>query len=213
MITFGIILAADDITIDNKSVYLCKLGEWSILNMLAREMDKSTVREWAVVLGHDNDLHRRDIENISIRCVFDSQWEKGFASHALKGLNEMPPHADGFIILPGNIPFFTQEIMDAMAECLASEKGFIIVPAINGQRFPYPLLHRKYLGEIRRRLNEDNFFEIADDHPAETYELKLDSEESILRINDENDLAQAREINYRRTEGDDQSNPQARIPQ
>ncbi len=213
MIIFGTILAADDITIDRKSVYLCKLGEWSILSLLAREMDKSVVREWAVVLGHDNDYHRRDIENISIKCVLDTQWEKGFANQALKGLSEMPPQSDGFIILPGNLPFFTQEIMDAMVNCLTNEKGFIIVPVMNEQRFPYPLFHRKYLGEIRQRLNDGNFFEIANDHPDETYEMQLDSSEPILRINDENDLANAREIQYRRSEGDEQSNPQTRIPQ
>lgn len=213
MITFGTILAADDIIIGHKSVYLCKLGEWSILNLLAREMDKSVVREWTVVLGHDHDLHRRDIENISIKCVRETGWEKGFEAQALKGLREMPPQSDGFIILPGNLPFFTHEIMNEMVNCLANEKGFIIVPVVNGEQFPYPLFHRKYLGEIRQRLNDGTFFETTNDHPEETYELELDSEESILLISNETDLANAKEIQYGRSEGDEQSNPQTRIPQ
>ena len=211
MIIFGTILAADEMQIDTKSVYLCQLGEWSILRLLVKEMEKSIVNEWTVVLGHDNDYHRRVIEDIPVTCVIDSQWEKGFNNQALLGLKEMPPEADAFIILPGNLPFVPTETMNTMVECLQDEKGFIIVPKANNERFPYALFHRKYLGEVQQRLRNDNFFDIFDAHPSEIYELELEKPSELNHVVDVATLDAVKKIYYQKTDEDLESNPQSGI--
>ena len=213
MIIFGTILAADEIQIKSESVYLCTLGEWSILRHLITQMEKSVVHEWAVVLGHDNDFHRRNIEDIPVTCVVDSEWEKGFNHQAQVGLKEMPPEADGFVILPGNLPFFTADAMNRMVECLLDEKGFIIVPKANDVRFPYALFHRKFLGEVQQRLKNNNFFDIFDNHPSETYELELKNPSELNHVVDETTLEAVKAIYYQKIDEDMESNPQSGIPQ
>lgn len=213
MVRFGTIIAADDITIDKDSVYLCELGERSVLGILLKEMEKSKVKEWSVVLGHDHDLHRRAIEKSPVRCIVDDYWRKGFESQALRGLKEMPPQADGFIILPGDLPFFTAEIMNEMFSALTDEKGFIIVAGSEDQILPYPLFHRRYFGEVLRRLEMDAFFEITKDHPMETYQVEIPDKNFLHRVTDEASYKKAQEIFFEIDEGRDLSNPQSTIPQ
>jgi CTP:molybdopterin cytidylyltransferase MocA len=213
MVRFGTILAADDITIDNNSVYLCELGERPILGIILREMERSKVKQWSVVVGHDHDLHRRAIEKTPVRCIVDDYWRKGFQSQAVCGLKEMPPQADGFIILPGDLPFFTAEIMDKMFTALSDEKGFIIVAGTESEILPYPLFHRRYFGEVLRRLEEDTFFEILKDHPMETYQIEVKDKHFLHRVTDESSYKKAREIYFEIDEGRDLSNPQSSIPQ
>jgi CTP:molybdopterin cytidylyltransferase MocA len=213
MVRFGTILAADDILIENNSVYLCELGERPILGILLREMEKSKVKEWSVVLGHDHDLHRRAIEKSPVRCIVDDYWRRGFESQAVRGLKEMPPQADGFIILPADLPFFTSEIMDKMFNALSDELGFIIVAESEGEILPYPLFHRRYLGEVLRRLEMDTFFEMTNDHPLETYHLEIKDKNFLHRVTDEESFKKAQEIFFDIDEGRDLSNPQSAIPQ
>ena len=213
MVLFGTITAADEIEIDNTSIYLCELGEWPILGILLNEMDKSVVREWSVVLGHDHDIHRRAVENIPMTYVVDDYWRNGFDSHAIRGLKEMPPQADGFIILPGNSPFFTTEIMNTMSDALTAEKGFIIVAKHENKVLPYPLFHRRYLGEVLDRLEKGKFSSVLKDHPAETFEMEISSDHFLIRVDDERSLKRARDIFYKIDEGDALSNPQSNIPQ
>lgn len=213
MAHFGTILAAEDIKIDKTSAYLLELGEMPILTHLTREMEKCVIEEWSVVLGHDYDLHRRAAESISATMVIDEDWRKGFKNHARRGLDEMPPQADSFIILPGYLPFFTAADANSMIDAFKAEKGFIIVAKWGEKVFPYPLMHRKFFGEVKQRLNDDKFFEIIKDRQSDVYVLEIENPFAFHQVRTSDDYMMAKEIFYKSDEYDSFSNPQSRIPQ
>ena len=212
MILFGVILAADRNIIDGTSCYLLSMGVRPVLGSLAREMERSRVRQWSVVLGYEHDIHRRTVENVSIKPVIDPEWQNGFASHVRTGLREMPPQADGFIILPGNLPFFGKDDMNLIIDALESEKGYIIVPATENRIFPFPMFHRKILGEVLKRIDEGSFAGIIKDHSVDTYEIELSDPDTLLQVHDKDTLQQAKNIAFK-SEQKEQSNPQMEIPE
>jgi len=213
MILFGIILAADKNIIDETNSFLLNLGVRPILAGLAREMERSKVRQWSIVLGYDFDVHRRVIENVSIRPVTDPEWQNGFASQVRTGLHEMPPQADGFIILPGNLPFFGKTEMNLLVDALEAEKGYIIIPSSNGKIFPFPLFHRKLLGEVLNRIDEGTLKSIINEHVADTYEIEMKNPHKLLQVVDRASYLKAKDIAFKSEQKEEQANPQMEIPE
>ena len=213
MVFFGTILAADKEVIDDKNKYLLELGTRSILAILANQMSKTRVREWSVVTGHDYDLHKRQVENLPLRCVIDPEWALGFSSQVKVGLHEMPPQAGCFIVLPGDMPFFDKDTMNAMLDAFDAEKGFLIIPKSGDEIFPFPLFHRKMLGEVIDRLKEGSFAGIIEEHSFETYELEIDDPTILMRVTDRAGYIKAKEIFFRKNIEPDRSTPQKEIPE
>jgi CTP:molybdopterin cytidylyltransferase MocA len=213
MILFGTILAADEIEIGRKSAFLVELGELPILTRLAREMDKSLVKQWSIVLGSDQDIHRRAVENTPARIVINDDWHKGFIESAARGLHEMPPQANAFIVLPGNLPFFTSQDINEMASAMIDEKGFVIVAVCNNARFEYPMFHRKLLGKVRQAIIDGKFFDLLKELESETFEVFLDNPFATLQVRNLTDYEEAKKCYYTQVEKVDLSNPQSEIPQ
>ena len=213
MYFFGTILAADKNEIDGTNKFLLELGTKSVLSNLATQMSKTRVKEWSVVVGFDYDLHKRQVENLPLRTVIDPDWALGFASQVKIGLHEMPPQAVGFIVLPGDMPFFNKNTMNLLLDALDAEKGFIIVPKSGDEIFPFPLFHRKMLGEVIDRLGEGNFYQMIIDHSFETYDLEIDDPSTLMRIIDKESYIKAKEIFFRRNIEPDRSIPQKEIPE
>lgn len=213
MILFGTILAADKNIIDGSSAYLLNLGVKPILASLAREMERSKVHQWSVVLGYDYDIHRRAVEHVSLRPIIDPEWQNGFASQVKAGLREMPPQAEGFIILPGNLPFFGREEMNILVDALEAEKGYIIVPTVQGEIFPFALFHKKFLGEILDRIHESTLKRIIDDHSTETYEIEFTSPHKLFQVTDKSSYLKAKEIAFKTEQKEEPINPQMEIPE
>ena len=111
---------------------LLKLGGRSVIRRVVESASSSGVMETVVVLGHGAEVIAQEIAGFPVRAVLNPDYASGMASSLRVGLGAVSPEADAALILLGDQPLVTSEVINRIIGAFESSGNPIVAPVYNG---------------------------------------------------------------------------------
>jgi molybdenum cofactor cytidylyltransferase len=89
----------------------------------------SNMTQTFVVVGHQSSEIKNLVQSDDIQCVENEQWETGMASSIVAGISQLKQF-DGFLILLGDMPLVTPELINEIIFHGSADK--IVIPIKDG---------------------------------------------------------------------------------
>jgi molybdenum cofactor cytidylyltransferase len=147
----------------------------------------SRVTATVVVTGHQADLVNSLLEKSPSRLVFNPDYRSGMGSSLISGIDYWVAQPDlsseaGFLVVLGDQPFISPEIIDRVIEAYQSSQAEIVVPVNRGRRGHPPIFHRCLTEEIRKVAGRWGAREVLRRYPEKILPVEVESEEILQDI-------------------------------
>lgn len=109
---------------------------------------ESQWKEVVVVLGHEAERIRRELEGLAVRTVFNPRFAAGMSASLIAGLQAVSPKAEGAMIFLGDQPLVSVEVVRSMLTAFRERERPIIVPVYDGARGNPVLFSRSLFSEL-----------------------------------------------------------------
>ncbi len=106
------------------------------------------IHDIVVVTGHNHETLAPVIENRGGRPVLNPGFKAGMLSSIQKGTAQIPDHADGFFLLPVDIPAVRPATVRLMIQAFQENPSRIVMPCFNGTTGHPPLIPARFREEI-----------------------------------------------------------------
>ena len=100
-----------------------------MLNHVVNASLNSNLTQTFVVVGHQSSEIKNLVQSDDIQCVENEQWETGMASSIVAGISQLKQF-DGFLILLGDMPLVTPELINEIIVHSSADK--IVIPIKDG---------------------------------------------------------------------------------
>jgi molybdenum cofactor cytidylyltransferase len=127
---------------------LLQIGGESVLRRAARRALAAGLDPVVVVLGHEADRTRREVEDLPCRCVVNREYASGMCSSLRAGLDALPTAAGAAVVILADMPYVSAEMIAALVERYRSRAAALVVSEYGGVRAPPTLYSRSLFGEL-----------------------------------------------------------------
>jgi len=100
-----------------------------MLNHVVNASLNSNLTQTFVVVGHQSSEIKNLVQSDDIQCIENEQWETGMASSIVAGISQLKQF-DGFLILLGDMPLVTPELINEIIFHGSADK--IVIPIKDG---------------------------------------------------------------------------------
>lgn len=184
---WAIILAAGESKRMRKPKLLLPLGEKTIIETVIQNVILSKVNEILVVLGSSQDKIEQKIENLPIKIVANPHFSKGMLSSIQCGIKSIPENAQAVLIILGDQPSISSDIINKIIDSFKSTNKGIILPVHNNKRGHPVLIDNKYRDEFENLNPEIGLRELIHNHTEDIMEVELNVSNIHQNINDMDD--------------------------
>lgn len=146
-----------------------------------------------VVLGHEADNVHSALQDIvtdpNVTVLINERWDEGLSTSLHTALNALDEDAPGVLIVPGDMPFMTSELIDRVADTtLRTNK--ISFPTLNDRKGHPTAFPRKYFEQLRQVDGDVGAREIVQSNwdRVETIPLEGTDAKTQIDIDTEDDL-------------------------
>ena len=109
---------------------------------------KSNAYNNILVLGHQNEKIQKYANN-NITITINKEYKKGLSSSLKRGISALPEDCDGAIIILGDMPIITSNLINNLIKNFDPKNNkYIVAPTYNGKRGNPILIGRKYFPDI-----------------------------------------------------------------
>jgi molybdenum cofactor cytidylyltransferase len=146
----GILLAAGTSSRMGKNKMLFELGGESVLRGAARRALAGGLSPLVVVLGHQAELARRELDDLPCQTVVNPDYEQGITSSLRAGLGALPEviAVIATVVMLADMPFVTAEMIATMVERYRESRVPLVVSDYEGVHAPPMLYDRALFGEL-----------------------------------------------------------------
>lgn len=190
---WAIILAAGESKRMGKPKLLLPFGEKTIIETVIKNVVLSKVDETLVVLGSSRDKIEQKIKNLPIKIVVNPHFSKGMLSSIQCGIQSIPKNAQAVLVMLGDQPSISSDIINKIIDSFKSRKKGIILPIHNNKRGHPVLIDIKYRDKVERLNLDIGLRELIHNHPEDIMEVELKTSNINQNINDVDDYK--RELN------------------
>ena len=162
-----------------------------IIEHVVRSALSSKADYVAVVTGHDAKFIEKRLEQYDVKIVRNPDYVSGVLGSIRLGLAVLPPDIVGALILPADMPAFTEDYIDRMIDAFdfSAERRPVIVPTFDGVRHN-PVLWPRDLFNVVKIVPEDaQFVPALIEHSDYIKEIPLKDDLPLTDINTRGDLA------------------------
>jgi molybdenum cofactor cytidylyltransferase len=176
----SVILAAGESRRMGKPKMLLPFGSSTIIGTVAGNAQNSITDHVRVVLGADADMIRENLAGQKVEQVVNRDYRDGMLSSAQAGLRSLPEATTAVMILLGDQPMISVEIMDRMIDQYKQSEKKILIASTDGRRGHPLIFSATYIPEILTYAKEDSLRNLTANHPGEVEEAETGKQE-ILR--------------------------------
>jgi len=128
---------------------LAQVGGKALVRRVAEAAIRSTADPVVVVTGHRGEEVRAALDGLPVRIVHNALFAQGLSTSLKAGFTALPAAARAAVILLGDMPFVTAELIDGLAAGWR-EMGepAALVPTLNGRRGNPVVISRALQAEI-----------------------------------------------------------------
>lgn len=145
----GILLAAGLSSRMGSNKLLLEVDGESLLRRSARRALASGVDLLLVVLGHQAERNRQELEGLPLRVVLHSGYEQGITTSVAAGVAALPDEARAAMVLLADMPHVTSEMIAALIARYRASAAPLVISDYGGVNAPPMLYDRSLFGELQ----------------------------------------------------------------
>lgn len=163
----GILLAAGTSSRMGSNKLLLELDGESVLRGAVRRALAGGLSPLTVILGHEADEARREIEGLPCRWALNPHYEQGVNTSLKHGVGALPPEARAAMVLLADMPFVSPEMIAAMIARYRASAAPLVVSGYEGVNAPPMLYDRSLFPDLLAMTGEGCGRQVVKRHRAE----------------------------------------------
>ena len=144
----GILLAAGTSSRMGSNKLLFELNGESVLRGAARRALAGGLAPLFVVLGHQADRVRQELEGLPCHTVVNPDYEQGINTSLKAGVAALPEDVQGAMVMLSDMPFVTPEMLAGLIARYRSSTAPLAISDYEGVNAPPMLYDRCLFGEL-----------------------------------------------------------------
>ena len=179
---------------ENKNKLLENLNGIPVLHHVLNAIEDSDIVETIVVLGHESEKVKSTLKGYELKSVYNALYKSGIGSSIKAGVESVSGTVDGIVIILGDMPGLTPEILDTLIGNFDPEKGMeICIPVYKNQAGNPVLWSKRFFPELcklkgdtggKQLLNEFTEFIVQCPVHLDTILQDIDTQEQLLLMQD-----------------------------
>ena len=145
----GILLAAGTSSRMGSNKLLLDIGGESVLRRAARQALAGGLSPLLVVLGHDVERARRELDGLSCHVVVNPDYAQGVNSSLRSGVAALLAEVQATMVMLADMPFVTPEMIAGMIDRYRSTEAPLVISDYGGVNAPPMLYDRALFGELQ----------------------------------------------------------------
>ena len=186
MISAVILAAGESRRMGKQNKLLLPVGGEALLVKLATSVCASDVGQVLVVIGHEAEKIRGELNELPLNFVYNPNFSEGMTTSIKYGVKEVSNECDGLLICLGDMPFInTSEInklIHAYVKNRIKGKGLIVVPVFKRQRGNPVLFSIEFRNDILEHKKESGCKEVIMKNSDSVMEIEMDDEKMLLDV-------------------------------
>jgi molybdenum cofactor cytidylyltransferase len=158
---------------------LLPFGGKTVVSHIVDQILASTIDEVHIVVGHQAERISNELSGRVVSIVNNPNYESGMLSSVRCGLRSLPEKCRAVMVVLGDQPSITTELINKMLQSFAVTEKSILVPLYEGKRGHPVLFSFEYRDEIMTEYDNVGLRGLLHNHPEEVFELKV-STASVL---------------------------------
>ncbi len=143
-----------------------------MLNHVVNASLNSNLTQTFVVVGHQSSEIKNLVQSDNIQCVENEQWETGMASSIVAGISQLKQF-DGFLILLGDMPLVTPELINEIIFHGSADK--IVIPIKDGLHGNPVFFGSKFRDELLTLYGDSGAKKVIQDNLSSMIKIEIQS--------------------------------------
>ena len=152
---------------------LLPFGGKTVIGHIVDQLFASTIGEVHVVVGHQAERISAELSARAVTIVNNPNYKSGMLSSVRRGIQSLPEECRAVMVVLGDQPSITTELINKMLKSFAATEKSILVPLYEGRRGHPVLFSRQYRDEIMTHYNDVGLRGLLHSHPKEIFELTV----------------------------------------
>ena len=186
MISAVILAAGESRRMGKQNKLLLPIGGEALLVKLVASVCASDVGQVLVVIGHEAEKIRRELNEFPLNFVYNPNFSEGMTTSIKYGVKVASHECDGLLICLGDMPFInTSEInklIHAYVKNRIKGEGLIVVPVFKRQRGNPVLFSIEFRNDILEHKKESGCKEVIMKNSDSVMEIEMDDEKMLLDV-------------------------------
>ena len=186
MISAVILAAGESRRMGKQNKLLLPIGGEALLVKLVASVCASDVGQVLVVIGHEAEKIRRELNEFPLNFVYNPNFSEGMTTSIKYGVKVVSHECDGLLICLGDMPFInTSEInklIHAYVKNRIKGQGLIVVPVFKRQRGNPVLFSIEFRNDILEHKKESGCKEVIMNNSDSVMEIEMDDEKMLLDV-------------------------------
>ena len=186
MISAVILAAGESRRMGKQNKLLLPVGGEAMLVKLVKSVCASDVGQVLVVIGHEAEKIRLELNNFPLSFVYNPNFSEGMTTSIKFGVKEVSPDSDGFLICLADMPFInTSEIsklIHAYVQNRIKEKRLIVAPVFQGHRGNPVLFSSEFRNDILEHKKESGCKGVIINNSESVKEIEMDDDNMLLDV-------------------------------
>ena len=140
----GILLAAGTSSRMGRNKMLFELNGESVLRGAARRALAAGLSPLLVVLGHEAEKSRAELDDLPCQIVINPNYEQGINSSLKAGISAVPAGTQAAVVMLADMPFVTPEMIAGLIDRYRKSEAPLVISDYEGVNAP-PMLYDKSL--------------------------------------------------------------------
>ena len=188
----AVILAAGASTRMGEQKLLMPWGEETMIRHVTRQIIDADLSEIIVVAGEWYTPIKEQVGDLPVQVVYNPDYEHGEMIASLQiGLRALWPTADAAMVVLGDQPQISHDIVKQILASYYSGDGPIIAPTFDGRRGHPVLMDRALWDELMALPPDGAPRDVIDKHEAETVFLPVETDSVVQDIDTPDDYQRA----------------------
>jgi molybdenum cofactor cytidylyltransferase len=176
---YAIVLAAGSSRRMGVQKLLLPFGGTTVITHIVDQLLASALDAVHVVVGSQADQVSRGLSGRPVSIVTNADYESGMLSSVRCGLRSLPRQCRAVLVVLGDQPSITSQLVDQILQASANTAKPILVPLYNRKRGHPVLFSTAYRDEILKRYDSVGLRGLLHAHPDDVFELVV-STASVL---------------------------------
>ena len=186
MISAVILAAGESRRMGKQNKLLLPVGGEALLIKLVKSVCDSDVGQVLVVIGHEAEKIRRELNTFPLSFVYNPNFSEGMTTSIKSGVKAISPDCDGLLICLADMPFIKNsdinKLIHAYVQNRIKEKRLIVVPVFKGQQGNPVLFSSEFRNDILEHKKGSGCRGVIMNYPESVKEIEMDNDNMLLDV-------------------------------
>lgn len=176
----AIVLAAGESRRMGRQKLLLPYGGRTVIEHIVEQVLASEVSQTIVVTGHDAEAVKAVLANKPLTVVENPRYRKGMLTSVRRGLQEVEPEAEAFMVVLGDQPSVSSPLINVLIRGFQDSERGIVVPFYQDDTGHPIVISTRYRDEIMTQFDDTGLRGLIYGYPERVHRLPVNVPE-VLR--------------------------------